>query len=82
MDLLDAMIRYGVSLSRSVELTAQWDLILALGPVYPVILDDLSAGRNLGIRHFSVLPLVFIAVFVILSTRLWFIDVMKLSGVA
>ena len=24
MDLLDAMIRYGVSLSRSVELTTQW----------------------------------------------------------
>ena len=49
MDLLDAMIRYGVSLSRSVELTAQWDLILALGPVYPVTLDDLSVDRNLGI---------------------------------
>ena len=31
MDILDAMIRYGVSLSRSVELTAQWDQILALG---------------------------------------------------
>ena len=52
MDLLDAMIRYGVSLSRSVELTAQWDLILALGPVYPVTLDDLSAGCNLGIGAF------------------------------
>ena len=32
MDVLDAMIRYGVSLSRSVELTAQWDRILAAGP--------------------------------------------------
>ena len=52
MDILDAMIRYGVSLSRSVELTAQWDLILALGPVYPVTLDDLSAGCNLGIGAF------------------------------
>ena len=31
MDLLDAMVRYGVSLSRSVELTTQWDQILALG---------------------------------------------------
>ena len=29
MDILDAMIRYGVSLSRSVELTAQWDRVLA-----------------------------------------------------
>ena len=34
MDVLDAMIRYGVSLSQSVELTAQWDRILALGPMY------------------------------------------------
>ena len=25
MDVLDAMIRHGPSLSRSVELTAQWD---------------------------------------------------------
>ena len=52
MDILDAMIRYGVSLSRSVELAAQWDLILALGPVYPVTLDDLSAGCNLGLGVF------------------------------
>ena len=52
MDLLGAMIRYGVSLSRSVELTAQWDQILALGPVYPVTQDDLSVGRDLGIGSF------------------------------
>ena len=52
MDLLDAMIRYGVSLSRSVELTTQWDLILAFGPIYPVTLDDLSLGRDLGIGAF------------------------------
>ena len=52
MDLLDAMVRYGVSLSRSGELTAQWDQILALGPMYPVTLDDLSAGRDLGIGAF------------------------------
>ena len=52
MDLFDAMIRYGVSLSRSVELTAQWDQILALGPMYPVTLDDLSVGRDLGIGAF------------------------------
>ena len=48
MDFLDAMIRYGVSLSRSVELTAQWDRILAAGPLYPVTLDDLSAVQGLG----------------------------------
>ena len=52
MDLLGAMIRFGVSLSRSVELTAQWDQILALGPMFPVTLDDLSVDRGLGIGAF------------------------------
>ena len=52
MDILDAMIRCGVSLSRSVELTAQWDQILVIGPVYPVTGDDLSVGRGLGIGAF------------------------------
>ena len=52
MDILDAMIRYGVSLSRSVDLTAQWDQILALGSMYPVTEDDLSVGRGLGIGAF------------------------------
>ena len=49
---LGAMIRYGVSLARSVELTAQWDRILAAGPLYPVTLDNLSAVRGLGIGDF------------------------------
>ena len=52
MDLLDAMIRYGVSFSRSVELIAQWNLIIALGPMYLVSLDGLSVGRDLGIGAF------------------------------
>ena len=52
MELIDAMIRYGVSLSRSVELTAQWDQTLAIGPIYPVTGDDLSVGRGLGIGAF------------------------------
>ena len=52
MDVLGAMIRHGVSLSRSVELTAHWDRVLALGPVYPVTLDDLSLDRALGIGAF------------------------------
>ena len=47
MDVLGAMIRHGVSLSRAVELTAQWDRVLALGPMYPVTLDDLSLDRAL-----------------------------------
>ena len=46
------MIRYGVSLSRSVELAAQWEQILALGPMYPVTLDDHSFDRDLGIGAF------------------------------
>ena len=52
MDVLDAMIRYGVSLSRSVELTAQWDRILAARPLYPVTFDDLSVVRCMGIGAF------------------------------
>ena len=52
MDLLNAMIRYGVSLSRSVELIVQWDRILALGPMHPVTLDDLSLDRALDIGAF------------------------------
>ena len=52
MDVLDAMIRCGISLSRSVELTAQWDRILAAGPLYPVTLYDLSAVQGLGVGDF------------------------------
>ena len=52
MDVLDSMIRNGVSLSRSVELTAQWDRILALGPMHPVTLDDLSFGGTLDLGAF------------------------------
>ena len=52
MDVLGAMIRSGVSLSRAVELTAQWDRVLALGPLYPVTLDDLHAVQCLGIGDF------------------------------
>ena len=44
MGVLGAMIRCGISLSPSVELTAQWDRILAAGPLYPVTLDDLSGS--------------------------------------
>ena len=52
MDVLGAMIRSGISLSWSVELTAQWDRILALGPLYPVTVDDLGFDRGLGIGAF------------------------------
>ena len=49
MDVQDAMIRGGISLARSVELTAQLDKIVAVGPVYPVTLDDLHGVRGLGL---------------------------------
>ena len=44
--VLDAMIRWGVSLARSVELTSQW------GPSYPITHCDLVAVRGLGIGEF------------------------------
>ena len=50
MDVLDAMIRYGVSLSRSLELTAQWDRILALGPLYLVTLGEVRRFPLLSLR--------------------------------
>ena len=53
MDFLDAMIRYGISLSRSVELSAQWDRILAVGHLYPVTLEDLSVVHGVGIGDFN-----------------------------
>ena len=46
MDVLDAMIRYVISLSRSVEVTAQWDRILATGPLYPGTRGDLDVGSG------------------------------------
>ena len=50
LDVLDSMISHGVTLSRSVELTAQWGKILSAGPLYPRVLDDLHAveGFDLG----------------------------------
>ena len=37
MELVDAIILYGVSLSRSIELSAQWDKILGIGPLFPIL---------------------------------------------
>ena len=52
IDVLDAMIQYGISLARSVELTAQWDRILAVGPLYPVTLGDLDVVWGVGVGDF------------------------------
>ena len=52
LGVLDAMIRHGISLARSVELTSQWDKILAVGPLYPVTHDDLGAVQGLDVGEF------------------------------
>ena len=52
MGVLYSMIRFGVSFARSVELTAQWDKILAVGPCYPVTDDDLGVVWGLGVGEF------------------------------
>ena len=52
VDVLGAMSRSGISLSRSVELTSQWDRILPLGPLHPVTLDDLSLNQGMGTGAF------------------------------
>ena len=46
MDVLDAMIRDGISLARSVELTAQWDEILWVGPVNPLGWGNFELARG------------------------------------
>ena len=38
--------------SRSVELTAQWNEILTVGPLYPVTLDDIHAVEDSGLGDF------------------------------
>ena len=81
MVVLGAIVQYGVSLFRSVELTAQWDRILAAGPLYPVTIDDLSAVRGLGIGDFFVeLYLIFIIVSVISFMQMWSTVGMKQLG--
>ena len=52
IDVLDAMIRSGISLARSAELTAQWGRIVAVGPILPVTLDDFHAIQGLGLGDF------------------------------
>ena len=52
MDVLGAMIRDGVSLARSVELTCQWGKILAIGPLHPVTFGDFDMIQGVGIGEF------------------------------
>ena len=52
MYVLNAMIRNGILLARSVELTAQWDRILAIGPLHPDTVGDLDMVRGVGLGEF------------------------------
>ena len=61
------MIRHGASLSRSLELIAQWDGILTVGPLYPVAL---AISMLLVLVIFIVLLLMFIIVLVTVGMRL------------
>ena len=45
-NLLSAMIRDGVSLARSVELAVQWDGVLPVGPIPPIIAEDFLLARG------------------------------------
>ena len=53
MELADVMIRSGVSLSRSVELSVQWDKILSVGPLFPVTFADFEGLLGVGLVDFS-----------------------------
>ena len=46
------MTRHGVTHARSVELTAQWDKILSIGPRCPVTLSDLHVVEGSGLGDF------------------------------
>ena len=52
LNVLDSMLSHGVTLSRSVELTAQWGKILSSGPLYPIAFDDLHAVEGFGLGDF------------------------------
>ena len=49
LNVLDGLIRHGVSLSRSVELLIQWDRVLRLGPLGRITLDDYFAAGCCGL---------------------------------
>ena len=48
-NLLAAMIRDGVSFARSVELAVQWDAILRVGAIPPVLDADFVLARTGGL---------------------------------
>ena len=49
LDLLDAIIRCGVSLTRAVELSHLWDCVVRLGSLGSVSVEDFVAARSCGV---------------------------------
>ena len=48
--MLHAMIRDGITLARSLELTAQWDGIIRIGLFHLLTLQDFDLTRRGGLR--------------------------------
>ena len=49
MDLLDAIIRCGASLTRAVELSHLWDCVVRVGSLGSVSVEDYVAARSCGV---------------------------------
>ena len=52
MGVLDSMILHGFTLARTFELSAHWEKILSIGPLYHVSFDDLHAVEGAGLGNF------------------------------
>ena len=48
-DVLNAMIRDGITLARSLQLTVQWDGIIRIGLVHPLTVQDFDLARSGGL---------------------------------
>ena len=53
LEILDGIARNGISLSRSLELGAQWGAVLASGPQGPLCRADLASGPDMGLPVFG-----------------------------
>ena len=49
LNLLDAIVRCGVSLTRAVELSHLWDCVVRLGSLGSVSVEDFVAARSCGV---------------------------------
>ena len=81
INVLDAMIRYGVCLARSFELTAQWDRILAVLAlcILSLLVILVRFRAWVLVTSIELFPM-FIIVTVILFIQLCFVVGMRLSG--